>query len=906
MALAVGSHLGPYEILAEAGVGGMGVVYRARDTRLDRTVAIKILPEQLSSTPDLKQRFEREARAISSFQHPNICTLYDIGTENGAQFIVMEFLEGETLSQRIERGPIALKELVRIGSEVADALDKAHKQGIVHRDLKPGNVMLTKSGAKLLDFGLAKPLAMATPSAASTKQAPSFSAVTMTAVSPITQVGTIVGTVQYMSPEQIEGKDADARSDIFALGCVLYEMATGKRAFEGKSNLSIASAILEKDPEPITTVQPLAPPALDHVIRRCLEKNPDDRWQSAADVRAELKWTETSSAAMKAIKARSRRPWPWVAALAAALIFGLGLGALVRTSSPPALIQASILGPDAGSMLLGRDDGSIPFISPDGKSLVFTGVQGGKKAIYIRALNSAKAFKISGTDEGSYPFWSPDGRSLGFFSGGKLRRVDIASSVVTELAPAINGRGGSWSKDGNIIYAPDFRSELYLIPAVGGTAQKVTQLSSDHTSHRWPVFLADGKHFVFSAINHSVQFGPQNGVYIASVNGKGITRLVQSLTQGMIAGDHLFYLHDQNLVAQHINGSKVEDEPQLIASGVQSDPDTWTGAFAVSDTGALVYQQGTGMTASKLEWFDATGRSAGAFADAKPYLHIYATRDGKYIAADVGQVDGKIWVGTRDRNSLTKLTFGEVQDQNPVISPDGQWVAFGRTRPGGGGPANSSAANSYHFQIVMKSFTGIGPERYLTSIDENCSPLDWSADGRYILFAKGELGAPAALWLLSPSDGKQRQILGSQKLYNSLGDAKLSPDGKWMAYSSQITGGTELYVSPVPQDSADHDDALGRYQISQNGAVMYDWSPDGKELYYTDIDRNVMVVPVHGSGTTFEFGAPQILFKQAGFRSLNAQQFVAMPNRNFLVNTVDVASQTPLSFVSDWRQLLKK
>lgn len=899
MALSPGSQLGPYEILAEIGAGGMGVVYRARDTRLDRIVAIKILPEQLGANSDLKQRFEREARAISSLQHPNICTLYDIGSENGTQFLVMEYLEGETLSQRLEHGPVGLKELVKIGCEIADALDRAHRQGIVHRDLKPGNIMLTKAGAKLLDFGLAKPLSMATASVASTKQAPSFSAATMTAVSPITQVGTVVGTVQYMSPEQIEGKDADARSDIFALGCVLYEMATGKRAFEGKSNLSIASAVLEKDPEPITAVQPLAPPALDHVILRCLEKNPDDRWQSAADVRAELKWTETSSAVLKKMKARQRRPWHSVVWIAAALILGLAVGALTRAPVSSQLIQASILGPDGGSMLLGRDDGSIPNLSPDGRSIVFTGLQAGKKALFIREFNSTKASKIAGTEDGSYPFWSPDGRSIGFFSGGKMKRVDIASGVVTDLAPTINGRGGSWSKDGNILFAPDFRSELYLIPAVGGTAQKITQMSPEHTSHRWPMFLSDGKHFIFSAINHGAQFGPQNGIYLGTLGNKDAARLVHSFAQGMIAGGYLFYLHDQNLVAQKVHGSQIEGEPQLIASGVQSDPDTWTGAFAVDDSGALVYQQGTGMTASKLEWFDANGRSLGTFSDAKPYLHMYSTRDGKYIAADVGQVDGKIWVGSRDKNSLTKLTFGEVQDSNPIISPDGRWVVFGRTRPGG-------KTGGYHFQLVMKSFNGIGEDRYLTSADENCQPLDWSQDGRYILFAKGELGAPTSLWMLSPVDGKQHQILGSLKLYSSVGDGLLSPDGKWFAYTSQLTGGLELYVSPVPQDDANHDEALGRYQISQSGAVMYDWSSDGKEIYYTDLDRNVIAVPVHAAGTTFEFGAPHVLFRLPSLRGLNSQQFRSLPNRTFLINTVDVTSQTPLSFISDWHQLLKK
>jgi serine/threonine protein kinase/Tol biopolymer transport system component len=902
MSLATGSHLGPYEILAEAGVGGMGVVYRARDKRLDRLVAIKILPDQVSNNPDLKQRFEREARAISSFQHPNICTLYDIGAENGTEFLVMEFLEGETLSERIERGPIALKELVRIGTEIADALDKAHKQGIVHRDLKPGNIMLTKSGAKLLDFGLAKPLAMAATSAASTKQAPAFSAVTMTAVSPITQVGTIVGTVQYMSPEQIEGKEADGRSDIFALGCVLYEMATGKRAFEGKSNLSIASAILEKDPEPIATLQPLAPPALDHVIRRCLEKSADDRWQSAADVRAELKWTETSSSTMKAIKAKHHQPWKWIAGVAVALLLGLGIGWLLRPAPSSPMIQASILGPDGGSMLLGRDDGSVPTLSPDGQSIVFTGVLGGKKAIFVRALSSGQAQRITGTDDGYYPFWSPDGRSIAYFSSGRLRRVDIGSGVVTDLAPAINGRGGAWSKDGTILYAPDFRAELYRIPAVGGTPEKATALAPEHTSHRWPSFLADGKHFIFSAINHGLQYGPQNGIYIGKLGSQQSTRLVHSFTQGAVAGDYLFYLHDQNLVAQRLSGSSVQGDPQLVASGVQSDPDTWTGAFSANDSGSLVYQQGTGMSASKLEWFNAEGRKLGMFSDPKSYMHVYATRDGKYIAADVGQVDGKIWVGTRERNTLTKLTFGEFQDASPVISPDGKWVVFARTRQGGG-PGSGSA---YHFQLVLKSFNGIGGERYLTSIDENSIPLDWSQDGRLILFAKGELGTPASLWLLSPADGKQRQILGAKKINNSLGDAMLSPDGKWIAYLSQLTGGAELHVSPVPQDTADHDEPLGRYQISQRGAIMYAWSSDGKELYYVDLDRNLIAVPVHTSGTNFEFGAAVMLFRELSMRGLNVGQLAAFPNRTFLANTADATSQTPLSFVSDWHQLLKK
>ena len=893
MPLSPQSQLGPYEILEEIGAGGMGEVYRARDPRLDRIVAIKVLPEQLSGNTDLKQRFEREAKAISALQHPHICTLFDIGSHNGTDFLVMEYLEGETLAQRLEHGPMHLKELVRTGGEIALALDRAHRQGIIHRDLKPGNIMLTKSGAKLLDFGLAKPLSMATASAA--KSAPSFSAVTMTAVSPITQAGTVVGTVQYMSPEQIEGKEADARSDIFALGCVLYEMATGKRAFEGKSNLSIASSILEKDPEPISVSQPLAPPALDHVIGRCLEKDPDDRWQSAIDVRAELHWTESSSSTMKAVhSAHPRRSTQWITAAAVlALLVGLTIGYLVHERPSLPLVQATIQPPATGNIILGQDSGSLPLLSQDGRVVVFCAVVDGRRAIYTRAIGSPIPVRVPGTDDGSYPFWSPDGKSLGFFANSKLRRVDITAGIVTELADAVNGRGGAWNKNGIILYAPDFRSELYAVPAVGGTPRKVTTMDPEHTSHRWPHFLADGEHFVYSAINHNVQFGNQNGIYLSSLKGEKARRIVHTVSQAQVADGYLFYMHDQNLVAQPFNGTELKGEPALIASGVQSDPDTWTGAFGVSESGSLVYQNGPGMASSKLEWFDDSGRRVDAFGDTKAYLHVSGTRDGKYIATDVGQIEGKIWVGTRAKNSLYQLSFSPNQDMQPVVSPDGKWVVYGQ---------HLSTLDAYHFRLMMRSFDGSGEEKALTKDDQNALPLDWSQDGRYILFSKGELGTQLIVSLYSVADGTQRDILGAGQ---SSGDALLSPDGRWILYLSALTGQGALLVSPVDLSSPT---AMpkGRWQVSDPGVVMFRWAPDGKSIFYVDIDRAVHEVRVNPSGERFDFGPSKILFHVPTVRGLNAQGIVVTPDRKFLFNTVDAVTGAPVSYVSDWHQLLKK
>ena len=501
MTLISGMKLGPYEIKSPLGAGGMGEVYRARDTRLDRTVAIKILPQHLTEKSQAKQRFEREARVISSLQHPNICTLYDVGHQDGTDFLVMEFLEGETLAHRLATGPLPSEQVLKVGIEICEGLEKAHRIGVVHRDLKPGNIMLTKTGAKLLDFGLAKTLEE-TP-VASLTALPTTSKVLEGVEKPVTAEGTIVGTFQYMSPEQLEGKGADARSDIFSLGAVIYEMAAGKRAFDGKSQASVIAAILERDPPPISSLQPMLPPALDHVVKICLAKDPDERWQSVHDVKRQLQWIAVggSQAQVAPPMAAPRKLSQIVAWGVAAICF---LAAIVFTShlllhapQPTRMVRSSLLPPQNSAFL--------PYnfaISPDGSRLAFVALDpNGKTGLWVRTLSTPGAQQLTGTDGAAFPFWSPDSSSVGFFADSRLKTVDITDGAVQILCDAPLGLGGTWSRDGTIVFAPSLYGPLNRVPASGGTPTAATKIPHPGSvqSHRWPFFLPDGRHFLYSA-----------------------------------------------------------------------------------------------------------------------------------------------------------------------------------------------------------------------------------------------------------------------------------------------------------------------------------------------------------------------------------------------------------------------
>ncbi len=503
MSLTNGAKLGHYEIVAPLGAGGMGEVYRARDTRLGRNVAIKILPEQLSNDPVRKQRFEREAKTISNLNHPHICTLHDVGTQDGVDYLVMEYVEGETLAKRLEKSPLPLEQVLKIGAQIADALDKAHRSGVVHRDLKPGNIMLTATGAKLLDFGLAKPAAPLTSVATLT------AAVTQS--SPMTEQGAIVGTFQYMSPEQIEGKELDGRSDIFSFGAVLYEMLAGQRAFPGKSQLSVASAILEKEPVPISTIKPLTPPALDHAIRRSLAKDPEERWQTARDLASELKWitdggsqvTSGTTAAARGIRARWRGTLLWgVVSVLLAAITGLAIWNLKPSAPPPSVSRFTITLPP-GRQLAGLQNGSAVALSPDGTDLAYVAIQGGTQQLYLRAMDSLAATPIPGTDGAVNPFFSPDGQWLGFFADNRLKKVPVSGGTAQTLGDAAFPRGASWSGQGMIAFAPASVSALQLLSEAGGVPQPLTRLEKGEVTHRWPEFLPAGKAVLFDAATSS-------------------------------------------------------------------------------------------------------------------------------------------------------------------------------------------------------------------------------------------------------------------------------------------------------------------------------------------------------------------------------------------------------------------
>jgi serine/threonine protein kinase len=517
VALTSGTKLGPYEILSPLGAGGMGEVYRALDIRLERSVAIKVLPANLSSDPGLRQRLEREAKAVSALNHPHICTLHDIGSQDGVDFLVMELLEGETLADRLRRGPLPLEQIAKVGSEIADGLDAAHRAGIVHRDLKPSNIMLAKSGAKLMDFGLAKPAA--TSAAAGVSSAPMLSAaLTMTSPSPqgspLTTAGSIVGTIQYMSPEQIEGRDADARSDIFAFGAILYEMATGKRAFEGKSQLSIASAILEKEPEPLSSAQPTAPPALDDLVKTCLAKDPEERYASAHDVKLQLRRAMRVAPAAAQERGQAKPKWlAWIAVgLGLALIAAMA-GFLILSShhQERAVLSAQILPPSGLAFSLTGDQGASSAISPDGR---FIAVGAGGN-LWLRQTTTGTYTPLPGTNDGSFPFWSPDSRSIGFFSQAKLKTTDINGGAVVTVCDAQSARGASWGAENFIVFAPTIQAPLSKVSASGGTPVAVTAVDTQqHTTHRWPFFLPDGKHFIYLAANHKQRARPTGSTWV--------------------------------------------------------------------------------------------------------------------------------------------------------------------------------------------------------------------------------------------------------------------------------------------------------------------------------------------------------------------------------------------------------
>ncbi len=880
MPLVPGHKLGPYEIVEPLGAGGMGEVYRAKDTRLDRAVAIKILPEQLSKDPVRKQQFEREAKTISSLNHPNICTLHDIGTQNGVDYLVMECVEGETLAKRLEKGPLPLDQVLKYGAQIADALDKAHRAGIVHRDLKPGNIMLTAAGAKLLDFGLAKPAA------------PLVSGATLTAArptTPVTEEGIVVGTFQYMSPEQVEGKELDGRSDMFSLGAVLYEMVTGNRAFEGKSQLSVASAILEKEPAPIGSVKPMTPPAFDHAVKKCLAKLPDDRWQSSSDLASELKWINESGAqvaggARMRATTESRERVAWLIAVASTVALII-TSIWLRNSKP---LEQTMYFP-APMVFPARDIAT----APNGHTVAVLGYleSAGKNALWVYELGSQAARSLADTEGATYPFWSADGRYLAFFADGKLKKLEVSGGPVQIICDAPSGRGGTWNKDGVIVFTPDARSGvgLYRVSASGGVVTPLSKLDKNRRelSHRWPMFLPDGTHYLYMATNFAGQKNA-DAIFVGSLDSDEKHFVVEaSANAAYAAPGYLLFYRDKTLFAQSFDLKRfaLTGEARVVLTDLQYQPQVKRALFDASKNGLLVAQTGSGVALSHVVWFDRKGRELGAVGKLDVYGNVSIAPKGESVAVsvtDIASQNTDVWTHDLQRGNAKRLTFDPAQDSVPIWSPDGGRLLFASNR------------RDYN-DLYVKNSDGAQEEKNILRSDVDKFPNDWSRDGRYILYTQGtDLGFVAlpelkdSLFLKAPS---------------VLRNGQFSPDGKWVAYSSNETGKWEIYVTSFPAPR-------GKWQVSVGGGEQPRWRGDGKELFYLSPDSKVMAVPVT-TGANFDSGTPMALFQATPRQPIPIYDLfvydVSRDGQRFLIITpVKEAEITPMSVVLNWPAKLTK
>jgi serine/threonine protein kinase/Tol biopolymer transport system component len=912
LALAPGTRLGVYEVTAQIGAGGMGEVYKGRDTRLDRTVAIKILPDTLGADPEFRERFDREARTISRLTHPNICTLYDIGEQNGTAFLVMELLEGETLEARLARAAakasgLPLDEALRIAIQIADALAAAHRQGIVHRDLKPGNVFLVRSSAasaapiaKLLDFGLAR-----------TAPALTVSAATMMPTTPpkaITAQGTILGTFQYMAPEQVEGQEADARTDIFAFGSVLYEMLTGNKAFEGKTQASLIAAILERDPPSLTAVQPLTPSLVGSIVGKCLAKNPDERWQTAADLASALRWasqgatTATSSAAAAVVQPRTSSRGAIRSALEAvgilaALAIGLAVGArYLSTPAPEAATVRFEVQPPADVTLSPAPVASAAQLafSPDGRRLAFVAARRrGVSQLWIRALDGVDATALPGTEGVSFPFWSPDSRSLAFFAAGKLKKVDTAGGTPQVLCDAASGRGGAWT-EGTIVFAGNINSPLSRIADAGGIVTPLTTLDPAQgvISHYFPQFLPDGRHFLY--YQRSTRPAEHGGAYVGTLDSSETARVLATQSMASYSSGFLWYSQEGTLFATafDVRALRTTNEPIRVADGVGNFQALGYAAWTVSATGVLAHGPAIVLTTS-VQQLDRSGTTDGARTAPGRYRSPRLSPDQKSVAMAILELGGgsnaDLWVFDLARGIMSRVTSDPGNDWFPVWPSDSRRLFFGSNRMG--------------FTTVFEKTLGGKEELFAENALFSSAalyPLDVSGDERFLL---AHFATPRGydLGVLTLAGERKASVFLSTPFNEVQG--RFSPNGRWIAYASDESGRFEVYVRPFPV-------ASGQTQISIAGGVQPEWRQDGKELFYLSADGKLTAVPVTTDGPTFTVGAPRVLFDvevPEPIAPYPSDYAVTADGQRFFVNTVvDQPTRPALTVVVNWAAESKK
>ncbi len=855
MLLTPGTRLGPYEIVAPLGAGGMGEVFRAKDTRLGRDVAIKVLPQHLCANPEVRARFEREAKTVSSLNHPNICTLFDVGREGETDYLVMELIEGETLAQRLTKGALPATEVLKFGAQIADALDRAHRAGVVHRDLKPGNVMLTKSGAKLMDFGLARATATAGPVSAS---GATMAALTQspTMVSPLTAEGTILGTFLSMSPEQLEGKETDARSDLWALGCVLYEMATGRRAFDGATQASLISAIMRDAPRPMAELVPMSPPALERLVGALLAKDPDDRVQTAHDVKLQLQWAgDASSASLPAASGavaprRSREGGATLAWIVAGTALALALAAWLLPRSPGTggveRAKLAVVAPP-GTQLLA--DAEAMAISPDGRTLAFVASDStGAGSIWLRQLDGMDARKLPGTARALEPFWSPDGRALGFFADTKLKTIQIESGRVEALCDAPDPRGGAWGSKGTIVFAPIAMGSLYRVPSEGGA---VTLEAAPDTAHgesalRYPKFLPDGRGLLFVALP---QRESDYQVYFKHLGASDRKKVMLAGAVPVYAAPGwLVTLQGGRLVALRFDAGKggVGGKPVVLGDAPILGGNNGTPAVSASRNGILAYPAGR-RSDTQLAWLDRSGRVE----------HSFSLPAGRWEEVSISPDGRRALVSRRGMSDLTNLWLVDLasgqatlSDMKPstgfytVWSPDGKRVVYGVS---GNGPTD----------LFIQAVDGGKPDLLHRSDVLFKNPSGWSPDGSLITFASPSREAGWDLWEL-PVDGDRRPVPLVRTQFNE-GGGWFSPDGRWLVYYSDESGLLELFVRSL-NGAPSRTSIPGTGVAGSNTAASCWWSPDGREILMLYPDGTMRVADVE-HGPALRCGRARVLFR---------------------------------------------
>ncbi|MBI3049381.1 MAG: serine/threonine-protein kinase [Acidobacteria bacterium] len=886
MALAAGSRIGPYEIQAVLGAGGMGEVYRARDTKLDRDVAIKILPEAFARDPDRVARFEREAKTLASLNHPNIGAIYGLEEGSGVvasgfsrtdvvRAIVMELVEGLTLAERIAQGPIPVEEVLPIARQIADALEAAHEHGVVHRDLKPGNIKVTVDGkVKVLDFGLAK---LVGPAEAG-HYAPSGGLTASPTLSvQATVAGVILGTAAYMSPEQARGKPVDRRADIWAFGCVLYEMLTGKQAFAAGETVSDAIAAILKNEPDWSALPAETPAAVRMLLRRCLQKDPQKRLPHIGAARIELEEgehapAEATRAADGRASARRRERLMWAAALVGVVVIAaVAIAWALRPAPSPPEMRVEINTPPTNDLVSHA-------ISPDGQRLVFVAPDAGQPKLWLRSLDSTTVQPLPGTEAALYPFWSPDSRSVAFFAGGALKRLEPGGGPPQTLAAAPAARGGTWGEGGAILFAATSGGPLLRTSATGGEVVPVTTLADGQVAHRFPQFLPGGRRFLFYAT------GTENvaGIHLGSIDRAEMTRVTPADSAGRyLHPGWLVFSRQGTLLARRFDPTRGElvGDPRHVADAVVQDVVQAIGAFSVSTTGTLTYRIG-GTAGRQLTWFDRSGKIVGTLGPADNTLDEAAlSPDGRRVAVRrTVQDNSDIWL--IDSVRTTRFTFDRNVELYPLWSPDGSRLVFTRMP-----------------SLYVKSSSGAGTDELLLKVPLTSAAQDWSSDGRFVLYNYVDPKTGGDLSVL-PMDGDRKPfVFVNSTFHERLG--QFSPDGRWVAYQSDESGRYEIYVRPFPGPG-------GQWQVSTSGGVTPRWRADGRELFYIAPDGTLTAAPIIVNGAAVEPGAPVALFRPrivwGGTNPIGVRwQYDVAPDGRFLINVVtEEASASPITLILNW------